>query len=438
MSDKSKKAIKALMDTDYKDSDAHFKMVQLLKGLASSKDDQVAKMFLDGVSDALTTVGKTALKSMEKEESVQRSQSPVASLIEASLNSPLHQFDRGGREALHESAQKKTELIETMFSSQWEDTPGSKPISEQDWDSPEFTEAVDELQRHVKGLVRWLSANSKHGKWTAGAVNPSWHERGKGAGVTLAPQHERKIRITINVAGGKYWMYVNLPRQVYPGWRPDKVVQRGRVSELSNPSKVFGDAREPLSLLLHESEDDGLFLREASSLKECRNCGALVASEKKRCPQCGEPFDSSKERPKFGDRPDGTKTAKESVEPHQRIIAESLQSPLGRKLQEAKGGQFTDLVVATQKLFDHHGYHTVSGNELPGLKDALEVFTRGGYGFGVKDSPSVIVKFSPAGDDLIRVTIRGDGRRLKRWTEPADAFPKAVAENVWKVISKMS
>jgi len=70
MADKAKTAIKELMDTDYKKPDAHFKMVQLLKGLAAaSKKDQQAKLFLDGVSDALTTVGKTVLKASEKEES---------------------------------------------------------------------------------------------------------------------------------------------------------------------------------------------------------------------------------------------------------------------------------------------------------------------------------------------------------------------------------
>jgi len=59
----SEGAIKALRDTDYKDGDAHFKMVQLLKGVAvASKDgDEKAKKFMDAVSDALTTAAKKVL-----------------------------------------------------------------------------------------------------------------------------------------------------------------------------------------------------------------------------------------------------------------------------------------------------------------------------------------------------------------------------------------
>lgn len=57
-----KDVIKALRDTDYKDPEAQFKMVQLLKGLAvSAKDDETAKKFLGGVSDALTTAAKKVL-----------------------------------------------------------------------------------------------------------------------------------------------------------------------------------------------------------------------------------------------------------------------------------------------------------------------------------------------------------------------------------------
>jgi len=57
-----KDAIKALRDTDYKDPEAQFKMVQLLKGLAvSAKDDETAKEFLSKVSDALTTAAKSVL-----------------------------------------------------------------------------------------------------------------------------------------------------------------------------------------------------------------------------------------------------------------------------------------------------------------------------------------------------------------------------------------
>ena len=58
----SDSVIKALRDTDYKDSSAHFKMVQLLKGLASaSEKDEKAKKFMDAVSDALTSAAKKIL-----------------------------------------------------------------------------------------------------------------------------------------------------------------------------------------------------------------------------------------------------------------------------------------------------------------------------------------------------------------------------------------
>jgi hypothetical protein len=58
----SKGVIEALRDTDYKDKDAFFKMVQLLKGLAVNADkDEKAKKFLSAVSDALTTAAKKVL-----------------------------------------------------------------------------------------------------------------------------------------------------------------------------------------------------------------------------------------------------------------------------------------------------------------------------------------------------------------------------------------
>jgi hypothetical protein len=54
--------IKALRDTDYRDKDAFFKMLQLIKGLASVADkDDNAKKFLSAVSDALTTAAKKVL-----------------------------------------------------------------------------------------------------------------------------------------------------------------------------------------------------------------------------------------------------------------------------------------------------------------------------------------------------------------------------------------
>jgi len=50
--------IKALRDTDYRDKDSFFKMIQLLKGLAvASENDKTAKAYMDKVSDALTSIG---------------------------------------------------------------------------------------------------------------------------------------------------------------------------------------------------------------------------------------------------------------------------------------------------------------------------------------------------------------------------------------------
>jgi len=60
--------IKALGDTDYRDKDAFFKMVQLLKGLAvASEKDPKAKKFMSSVSDALTGIAKKSV-SEEAEE----------------------------------------------------------------------------------------------------------------------------------------------------------------------------------------------------------------------------------------------------------------------------------------------------------------------------------------------------------------------------------
>jgi len=59
---KTEGAIKALRDTDYRDQDAFFKMVQLLKGLATvTKEDEQAKKYMAAVSDALTTAAKKVL-----------------------------------------------------------------------------------------------------------------------------------------------------------------------------------------------------------------------------------------------------------------------------------------------------------------------------------------------------------------------------------------
>ena len=56
----SAQVIKALRDPDYRDKDAFFKMVQLLKGLAvNSEKDETAKKFMSKVSDALTTAAKS-------------------------------------------------------------------------------------------------------------------------------------------------------------------------------------------------------------------------------------------------------------------------------------------------------------------------------------------------------------------------------------------
>jgi|GEM_PF-4777178 len=66
---KTEGIIKALRDTDYKDADAQFKMVQLLKGLAvAAKDDDTAKKYLSAVSDALTTAAKSVLGEDEDED----------------------------------------------------------------------------------------------------------------------------------------------------------------------------------------------------------------------------------------------------------------------------------------------------------------------------------------------------------------------------------
>jgi hypothetical protein len=66
----TEKTIGALRDTDYRDKDAFFKMVQLLKGLATAVDeDETAKKFMSAVSDALTTAAQEVLgKEKDNEE----------------------------------------------------------------------------------------------------------------------------------------------------------------------------------------------------------------------------------------------------------------------------------------------------------------------------------------------------------------------------------
>lgn len=55
-------SIKALRDTDYRDSSAYFKMVQLLKGVAAvAENDKMADKFLSAVSDALTSAARKVL-----------------------------------------------------------------------------------------------------------------------------------------------------------------------------------------------------------------------------------------------------------------------------------------------------------------------------------------------------------------------------------------
>lgn len=65
--------IKVLADTDYREKDAFFKLVQLLKGLASVSDkDEMAKMYLSKVSDALTDVTKKMMKDYEESVSKEK------------------------------------------------------------------------------------------------------------------------------------------------------------------------------------------------------------------------------------------------------------------------------------------------------------------------------------------------------------------------------
>lgn len=60
---KTEATIKELADTDYKDKDAFFKMVQLLKGLAANADkDEMARKFLEKVSDELTDAAEDVME----------------------------------------------------------------------------------------------------------------------------------------------------------------------------------------------------------------------------------------------------------------------------------------------------------------------------------------------------------------------------------------
>jgi len=47
-------------------------------------------------------------------------------------------------------------------------------------------------------------------------------------------------------------------------------------------------------------------------------------------------------------------------------------------IPQMRGNLFPDMVDATQDLFDRYGYHTVVGDGR-GSKDALQIFSMGGY-----------------------------------------------------------
>ena len=83
----SEKSIGALRDTDYRDKDAFFKMVQLLKGLATTVDeDETAKKFMSAVSDALTTAAKKVLgENVDEEYKFPRKKKDLAPKTPANL-----------------------------------------------------------------------------------------------------------------------------------------------------------------------------------------------------------------------------------------------------------------------------------------------------------------------------------------------------------------
>jgi hypothetical protein len=88
-------SIKALRDTDYRDSSAYFRMVQLLKGLAAvAEDDKTANKFLSAVSDALTSAARKVLPGSGDGEDDPKPQKESAP---KSLGDSLLEFARTGR-----------------------------------------------------------------------------------------------------------------------------------------------------------------------------------------------------------------------------------------------------------------------------------------------------------------------------------------------------
>lgn len=126
MANDSTQAIKALKDTDYKDAEAHFKMVQLLKGLAgASEDDKQAKAFMDAVSDALTTVADKVLKESAPVSRTPRSNA-LSMFIENSLAAPMNRVARG--EHLHEAKKQSFRKMNIIINTALQDTVEAKDI----------------------------------------------------------------------------------------------------------------------------------------------------------------------------------------------------------------------------------------------------------------------------------------------------------------------
>ena len=113
---KSEETIAVLRDTDYREKDAFFKMVELLKGLATVADeDETAKEFLSAVSDALTSAAEKVLgEDREVSEEKRPSQGSVRIFRTGGYGQPVkynfsvYENEDSGKKALVDKGAEKT------------------------------------------------------------------------------------------------------------------------------------------------------------------------------------------------------------------------------------------------------------------------------------------------------------------------------------------
>lgn len=136
-------AIKALRDTDYRDKDAFFKMVELLKGLAvASEKDEKAKKFLSAVSDALTTAAKSVLS-----EEASAEHDVLVEDVEAQLK-------RG--DGIVADIKKMTAEIGNLSGEYWDKAKNSCSADEKVWKMRGILDSAIFIEENLFGMKKAL------------------------------------------------------------------------------------------------------------------------------------------------------------------------------------------------------------------------------------------------------------------------------------------